>query len=106
MLLMRKTDPISETTRDRVHAAASRLLAARLLDPYDNRQWVTGAEIAAELDEPRVAVCGALMALGHEGLLEVRSTHVGLEMEVTGIPAAATGQQVPQTAPATAAPGR
>lgn len=64
---------------------ARRLLEGRLRDPLDNRGWVSSADIAADLGEPRAAVVEVLMALGREGLLDVRATHVGLDMEVTGV---------------------
>ena len=83
-LLEREKTP-SGSARELVLETAHRLLERRLLDPLEHRRWVTSAEIAFELGEPRAAVVEILMRLGNEGVLAVHSTHVGLDMEVTGV---------------------
>lgn len=84
-LLERETAPVGGPFRALVLESAHRLLEARLADPRDHRTWVTSAEIAGDLDESRADVVAMLMRLGNEGQLDVRSTHVGLDMQVTAV---------------------
>jgi hypothetical protein len=83
--MVRRAVSVPASGRDLVLDSAHRLLSARLADPDDNRSWVTSAEIAADLGEARVDVVQILMQLGDDGALTVRSTHVGLDMEVTQV---------------------
>jgi hypothetical protein len=84
-LLEHRRTPMSLSGRDLVLESARRLLAHRLRDHDDNRSWVTSAEIAADLGEPRAGVVEILMQLGRDDALTVRSTHIGLDMEVTQV---------------------
>jgi hypothetical protein len=72
-------------TLDALVASVERLLQARKHDPVEPRCWVTSAEVAADLDESSATVVDLLMQLGRAGRLNVRSTHVGLDLQVTGV---------------------